>query len=311
MPPAHVSVAVAPPGSPDFAADAVIAGGARLVPPAEADALVWMGADAPLELHAVLQSAPHIRWVQLPWAGVEVFAAADIFKSHGGIVWTSGKGVYADEVAEHAMALTLACLRGVPDAARRTSWGGDVSGRSLFGRRVCILGAGGVAQSFIRLAAPFRCHVTVVRRTSGDLGGADRVVRTDQLPGILCGADVLVLALALTPATVGIIGDEALSLLPPGAVLVNVARGEHVDTDALVAAIRSGHLGGAGVDVTDPEPLPAGHELFAMRNVVVTPHRAITVATAERTLRKRIEDNVRFFALGQPLVGVVDPSAGY
>ena len=119
------------------------------------------------------------------------------------------------------------------------------------------------------------------------------------------------MALALTPSTERIIGAAQLAAIRPDAWLVNVARGRHVDTDALVTALREGTIGGAALDVTDPEPLPDGHPFWTMDNCIITPHTADTPEMIERMLGRRIQDNVASFAAGKPLIGLVDPAAGY
>ena len=118
-------------------------------------------------------------------------------------------------------------------------------------------------------------------------------------------------ALALTPATERIIGAAQLAAMRPDAWLANVARGRHVDTDALVAALRSRLIGGAALDVTDPEPLPDGHPLSDLDNAIITPHTADTPEMIQRMLARRIGRNVAAFAAGEPLEGLVDPVAGY
>jgi len=122
---------------------------------------------------------------------------------------------------------------------------------------------------------------------------------------------VVFLALALTPETERIIGAAELDAMRGDAWLVNVARGRHVDTEALVTALRSGAIGGAALDVTDPEPLPDGHPLWDLPNCIITPHTADTPEMAERMLARRIEENVARFAAGEPLVGLIDTAAGY
>jgi len=127
----------------------------------------------------------------------------------------------------------------------------------------------------------------------------------------LAGAKVVVVALALTRATEHIIGPAELAAMRPDAWLVNVARGRHVDTGALVTALRERAIGGAALDVTDPEPLPDGHPLWDLDNCIITPHTADTEEMIDRLLGRRIEANVAAFAAGQPLLGVIDPAAGY
>ena len=141
--------------------------------------------------------------------------------------------------------------------------------------------------------------------------GAASTLPQARLHEALAGARIVFLALALTPGTEKIIGSAELAAMRPDAWLVNVARGRHVDTGALVAALRNGAIGGAALDVTDPEPLPDGHPLWRLENCIITPHTADTPEMVERLLARRIQDNVARFAAGQPLTGLVDPAAGY
>jgi phosphoglycerate dehydrogenase-like enzyme len=301
-------IAVLPDGVRTFLADAVEAGGGVLSGPGDAVALVWAESAAAEPLGRVLDDHAGLRWVQLPWAGVEPYV--DVIRAHADRTWTCGKGVYAEPVAEHALALALAGLRGLGHYARAMSWTGQ-RGHNLLGARVTIVGGGGIAESLLRLLGPFGCDVTVVRRTPRAMTGATRVVGDDQLDDALTGAELVVVALPLLPGTVGLIDRRRLELLAPDACVVNVARGQHVVTADLVGALGDGTLGSAGLDVTDPEPLPDGHPLWALPNAIVTPHTANTYEMALPLLGARITDNVRRWITGEPLVGSVDPVAGY
>jgi phosphoglycerate dehydrogenase-like enzyme len=301
------AVAVGP-DTLDWAVEAVRAGGGRVRPLEQAAALVWLDSRDVAGLTESLSRAPSVRWVQLPFAGVEAMADTGLLAD--GRLWTSAKGAYAEPVAEHALTLAQAGLRQLPTRLRATRWGA-ADGLSLFDAPVTVVGGGGITRSLLELLAPYRAQVTVVRRSAEPVAGAARTVGTDELAGALTGALVVVLALALTPTTVGLIGTEQLALMRPDAWLVNVARGRHVDTDALVAALRAGQIGGAALDVTDPEPLPDGHPLWTMDNAIITPHTADTPAMVRRLLAGRISDNVRRFAAEEQLIGVVDPAAGY
>ena len=174
-----------------------------------------------------------------------------------------------------------------------------------------ILGGGGIAESLVRLLVPFECRVTVVRNRVQGMDGVDEVLESDRYVDALPGADVVVLALALTPDTEGIIARGELETMEEHAWLVNVARGEHVVTDDLVEALRDGVIGGAGLDVTDPEPLPEGHPLWSLPNCVITPHVGNTPEMSVPLLSERITLNVRRFADDEELVGLVDVDAGY
>jgi phosphoglycerate dehydrogenase-like enzyme len=301
-------IAVGP--SPDpHVQDAIRRGGGTPAAVGEpADGLVWLAGKDAGGLRAALRAAPGIRWVQLPFAGVENFAGQDLFTDDH--LWTCAKGAYSEVVAEHALALALAGLRGLPDRIRARSWGPQ-GGVSLFDQPVTILGGGGITQALIDLLRPFRARVTVVRRRPDPVPGAERVVTTPALHEVLPGALVVFVALALTPLTTGIIGAPELALMDRGAWLVNVARGRHVVTDALVDALERDQIGGAGLDVTDPEPLPAGHPLWDLPNCIITPHTANSDEMLRPKQAERIAANVRRFAAGEPLEGRIDPAAGY
>jgi phosphoglycerate dehydrogenase-like enzyme len=301
-----VRVAVSPDTAPQWLLDAVVTGGGTLVEPEDAEALVWFDALRPDGLPPVLERAPGARWVHLPWAGVEPYAG--ILRDDR--TWTCGKGVYAEPVAEHAVMLAVAGLRDLPRRIAARAWEPS-GGTSLFDRPVTILGGGGIAEELLRHLALFRCEVTVVRRRDEPLEGAARVLTVDRLHEALPGAQVVFVALALTPETTGILGAAELARMDPTAWLVNVGRGGHVVTDDLVAALRDGTIAGAALDVTDPEPLPDGHPLWDLPNCIITPHTANTVAMSRGAIERRISENVRRYGAGEPLVGLVDVHAGY
>ncbi len=299
-------VAVGPEGRPRWIADAVRAGGAEVVEPGSAEALVWTRPADPEGLARALAEHPAVKWVQLPWAGVEPYR--DVLDPTRR--WTCGKGVYAEPVAELALTLLLAGLRGAVGYARVDHWS-EEAGTSLFDGRVTVVGGGGIALALLALLEPWRCEVTVVRRHARPMEGAARVLGADRLHEALPGADAVVLALPVVPDTVGVVGAAELARMEPHAWLVNVARGVHVVTEDLVEALRRGEIGGAGLDVTDPEPLPAGHPLWRLPNCVITPHVGNTSEMARPLLGARITENVRRWAAGEELLGPVDPALGY
>jgi phosphoglycerate dehydrogenase-like enzyme len=287
-------------------AEAITAGGGHVVPVKDAEGLVWASPRDVVNLERTLADASHLRWIQLPFAGIEEFA--HLIDNHR--LWTCGKGVYAEPVAELALALALAGLRGVGAYARSREWE-QPRGTNLLGGRVTILGGGGITCSLLRLLAPFDCHVTVVRNRAQEMEGADEVVDAEAYIHTLPGADVVVLALALTPDTDGIISRDELELMEDHAWLINVARGRHVVTADLVDALQDGIIGGAGLDVTEPEPLPAGHPLWTLPNCIITPHVGNTPEMAEPLLAERITTNVRRYAQDEELIGPVYVELGY
>jgi len=297
------------PSLPESAAAAIRDGGGEPVGvEPDADALVWLDPAHLDGLRDALAVAGDARWVQLPFAGIERVVAGGMLDTRR--TWTSAKGAYAEPVAEHALALALAGLRSLRRRAAARSWGAP-AGQTLYDAPVTILGAGGITGMLLDLLAPMRVSATVVRRSADPVPGTARTLPPSRLHEALAGARVVFLALALTPDTEGIIGAAELAAMDSDAWLVNVARGRHVDTGALVAALRAGEIGGAALDVTDPEPLPDGHPLWELDNCLITPHSANTPQMAEALLARRIADNVARFAAGQPLTGVVDPAAGY
>lgn len=276
------------------------------MPVADAEALVWAAARNPAALAELLDEHDHFSWVQLPFAGIENFI--DLVDEDR--LWTCGKGVYSEPVAEMALTLALAGLRNVVGYARAAEWQGP-KGRNLLGANVTILGGGGIAKSLLRLLRPFDCRVTVVRNRVTEMEGADDVVGPDRYVDALADADVVILALPLTPETEGMISRSELEQMPSHAWIVNVARGGHIVTDDLVWALQNDVIGGAALDVTDPEPLPPGHPLWHAPNCIITPHLGNTQAMALPVLSARVTENVRRFAAGEPLLGVVDVDAGY
>lgn len=299
-------VAVGPSDCPHWIREAVRAGGATIVEPSNATALIWSDPYDPTGLERVLKESPSISWVQLPFAGSENF----MHLVNTDRIWTSGKGVYSEPVAELVMGFLIGGLRHIVGYSRTNFWS-DEHGRSLHNGRITIVGGGGIATALLRLLKPFNCHVTVVRNHVQTMTGAELVVAPDRLADTLPGADAVVIALALTPANIGIIGRSELELMEAHAWLINVGRGRHVVTDDLVWALRNNSIGGAALDVTDPEPLPNDHPLWELPNCVITPHIGNTAEMVPPLLSERITANVVRFLAGEPLIGIISSERGY
>jgi len=300
------------PASTDELEAAVRAGGGEPVEDAaSADAIVWVNPRDPQGL-ADLLAASSARWVQLPFAGIEAFIAAGVVDPAR--TWTCTKGVYGPACAEHALALMLAAARRLHDHIKASTWRSGGFGspeRRLAGTTAVVIGTGGIGSALVPMVRPLGVRVIGVNRSGRPLDGADRTVRVDRLMDVVHEADWVVVAAAATPETRHLVDAGMLAAMRTTAWVVNVARGELVDTEALVTALEAGSIGGAALDVTDPEPLPDGHPLWAMANAIVTPHVANTWDMAVPELVAMVERNVAHFAAGEPLEGLVDPGAGY
>jgi D-3-phosphoglycerate dehydrogenase len=284
---------------------AVERAGGSLASADDANVVIWTegGAD---ELRSVLH--PGIEWVQLALAGVEDWLDSGLVDDTR--VWTSARGLYSARVAEHVVALILAAAKGLIGAARRETW----SGREvdlLEGATVGVVGAGGIGAETFRRLEPFGVRRIGLTRSGASVPGADLSVGLDGVDTLLRESDYVVLAAPLTPETENLIGARELSLLGPRGWLVNVARGRLVDTGALLEAVRTGVIGGACLDVTDPEPLPDGHPLWRCDNVLITPHVANPWSRHDDLLAARVAENLVRFQSGRELLGAVDPARGY
>ncbi|WP_137725748.1 D-isomer specific 2-hydroxyacid dehydrogenase family protein [Prescottella subtropica] len=299
------------PGPDPLLSDAITAAGSTVVPLADAHALVWAGND-PAEFPGELPDA--IRWVQLPSAGVEAWFAAGVMQRRPDVVWTSSAGAFAATVAEHTLALLLAGVRALPEQASATTWRqreffGKVG--TLRGSRVAILGAGGIGRALIPMLTAVGATVVAVNRSGSPVDGAAETLPADRVDDVLASVDHVVVAAPATAATRHLIGADQLARLRPHSWVINVARGPLVDTDALVDALRAGRIGGAGLDVTDPEPLPDGHPLWTLPNVIVTPHCSNPPSLRAPAYAEHVAENVRRFAAGDDLLARIDPAAGY
>lgn len=290
-------------------AEAVVDGGGELVENhTDAEAVIWSGKDVE-ELSRHLH--PGLRWVQLPDAGIERWLRAGIVSSDP--VFTTARGCYGHQVAEHALALLLAAARRLPECAALTSWPdrSRPTGRSLSDSVVAIVGAGDIGTSLVAMLAPLRAEVHAVTRTGRAVPGATVCHPVARLDEALRVAHFVVLAAPSTPSTRQLIGREQLSAMREDAWLVNVARGDLVDTDALVQALTEGRIRGAALDVTDPEPLPAGHALWSLPQALITPHVANPPELKAASLARRVRENTERFREGRPLVAVVRPGDDY
>jgi glyoxylate/hydroxypyruvate reductase len=259
-------------------------------------------------------NCPDLRWVQGTSAGIGGFLDRTGL-SRSDLVFTTAAGVHGTPLAEFALLGLLYFAKGMPQLAAwkaERHWERHTS-TQLAGRRALVVGLGGIGQAVCRLLSLAGLEVWGAGRPghSYDVAGVTSYVTSDRLDDVLPKADALILACPLTEQTRGLIGASQLGLLPRGAVVVNVSRGQVVDEDALIGALSTGHLGGAFLDVFAVEPLPPGSPLWALPNVVISPHSASTVATENELITDLFCDNLRRWLDGRELRNVYDRAAGY
>lgn len=283
----------------------------------------WLSSEA---FDRLLARAPRLRYVHSASTGVERMLTPAARER--GIVFTNARGVFSRPIAEYVLMMILAVSRRLPgllELQRERTWQ-PLEGVELRDVTVGIVGLGSIGRAVGALATAFGCRVVAVRRRSeaGSTASGpdeesrsfgevmlDRVGGPEALPELLGEADFVVLAAPLTPETENMIDGRALEAMKPGAWLINVARGRLVDERALLAALRDGRIGGAVLDTFREEPLSPTSPFYDLPNVIVTPH---TSWSSGRVLDRSVElfcDNLRRYAAGEPLLNVVDPSAGY
>jgi phosphoglycerate dehydrogenase-like enzyme/glyoxylase-like metal-dependent hydrolase (beta-lactamase superfamily II) len=267
----------------------------------------------------LLATGSRLRWVQVGSAGVERYLAIPELGS-GEVLLTNGQKLASPEIAEHVMALTRALARGLGFAVTaqnsktwiRSEIGNKAPLQRLRGKTMLVVGLGGIGTEVARLASAAEMRVTGIRssRRSGP-PFVDQVGLTEDLAAFAAEADVVVNCLPMTPDTTDIFDATLFKVMKPTAFFVNVGRGGTVDTDALIAALSEGEIAGAGLDVTDPEPLPSDHPLWTAPNLIITPHYAAwsDIGRERRWLLYR--ENLRRFVAGEPMLSVVDPKRGY
>ena len=249
------------------------------------------------DLEDKLAAMPDLKVMQMLSAGVE-----DVVDHvPDGVQLCDARGVHGGPVSELVLAMILASFRQIPHFVRaqeRGAWE-DAQGDDLIDKRVLVVGAGDLGEETARRLAGFDAQAVLVAHSA-----REGVHATAELPELLPDADVVVLTVPLTHDTEGMVDAEFLAALPDGALLVNVARGKVVDTDALLAELTSQRLR-AALDVVDPEPLPEGHPLWSAPNVLITPHAAGHVKRSGERAYALVRAQVERFVKGEPLENVV------
>ncbi|MGH7446172.1 MAG: D-2-hydroxyacid dehydrogenase [Longimicrobiales bacterium] len=280
---------------------------------------IYLGLGLPHELLlAGMQPPRRLRWIHTGAAGVASLLHPELLASD--IVLTNSAGVHARPIGESVIGMMLHFARGFDHAMRaqqRAEWRPDPyehsdSGiRELGGTTLGIVGYGGIGREIARLARALDMQVAALRRNRARDDEDEMITGSDALGRLLEMSDIVVLSVPATPQTRGMIGDRELARMRSGAVLINVARGSVLDETALLDALRSGHLRGAGLDVFASEPLPPDSPLWQLPNVLITPHVSATTPRFWEREGELILDNVERYLAGRELRNVVDTAAGY
>ncbi len=265
----------------------------------------------------LVRAAVRLVWVQIYSAGAERCLGVDAIRS-GRVLLTNMQKMSSPAIGEHAIAMVLSLTRGLPRFAKAMpagEWRRDLARSpdmvTVRDKTLLVAGLGGIGRQVAMRAKALGMRVTATRNSSREGPGyVDYIGLSDELAELAGDADVVVNALPLTAETSGLFGDELFAAMKPGAFFINVGRGGTVITADLLAALESGHLAGAGLDVTAPEPLPAEHPLWQMPNVIITPHLSARGSDmAPHALLGR--ENIRRYLAGEALLNVVDPARGY
>lgn len=270
-----------------------------------------------------LLGSPHLRWAHVWSAGVDWLLEHPQFASSDAII-TNASGVHPEPIGEHVFAMILSLARRFPRMMRaqvKHEWAQPLRPNivhevlqvlEVYGSTVLILGMGAIGQELARLSKAFRMTVLATRRDASQaVANVDELHPASELMSLLPRADIVISTVPLTPDTRQMLDASAFTAMKPGAIFINIGRGQTIDESALIAALQSGHLAGAGLDVFETEPLPENSPLWDMDNVLITPHYAGTTPSYHARGMRIFVDNLARYVQGQPLNNIIDKKRGY
>ncbi|MDN5331752.1 MAG: hypothetical protein PWP45_977 [Tepidanaerobacteraceae bacterium] len=263
-----------------------------------------------------IEAAEHLRWIQALTAGVDGLAF-DLVREKG-ITVTNVSGIHKVPIAELVFGYMLMFARGLAaffEQQKRKVWDKNVRTAELFEKTLGIVGAGNIGSEIARLGKAFGMKVVGLNR-SGRIQGNyaqiyDKMYDIGSLLELLSKSDFVVCAVPLTPATWHLFGEEQFKAMKSSAYFINIARGAVVDEEALIKALKEGWIAGAALDVFEREPLPPESPLWEMPNVIITPHIAGSSDRYMERAMKVVNENLRRYLQGEPLINIVDPDRGY
>ncbi|HHY81873.1 MAG TPA: D-2-hydroxyacid dehydrogenase [Clostridiales bacterium] len=263
----------------------------------------------------MVKGSPNLEWLQLNSAGVGEYINEGVLRE--GVILTNASGAYGLAISEHMLGVLLQLYKNLHlyrDNQNESKWQYMGQVKSIYNSTALIVGLGDIGGEFAKRMKALGAYTIGIRRTNPNKPEyLDELHYMDQLENLLPRADIVALSLPSTPMTYRIINRHTLALMKKDAVLINVGRGNAIDTEALCDALENGHLLGAALDVTDPEPLPADHRLWKIKNAIITPHVSggYSLPETKNRLLKICLYNLEAFLTGGQLKNVVSFSAGY
>lgn len=261
-----------------------------------------------------IKAAENLRWIHLPSAGADSYTNGDIILPMQ-VTLTTSSGVYGMPIAEHVLAMIFSYNRNLQDYAyhkEKSLWKGIGTTRDFFGSTIGVIGLGDIGSEVAKRAKALGARVLAVKRTpSAPPEYVDSLYSTEELDEVLLQADYIVLALPNTAKTKAIINEDRLRKMKTDAFLVNIGRGALIDQEALIKALQNEWIGGVGLDVTTPEPLPENSPLWELPNVIITPHMSGISPTNDRRKFDIFYRNLKHYVAGQQMINVVDLKEGY
>lgn len=263
----------------------------------------------------LLREATHLKWMQCSFAGIDRYTDPSIYA--GKVQVTNASGAYGITISEHMLTVLLMLMRRMPEyheMQKKREWYCVGQIKSVMNSVITVVGVGDIGSNFAKRVLPMGAFVRGVRRTNGPKPDfVDEIYTVDRLDEAIAGADVVALCLPGTDETRRMFDRERMLKMKEGAILLNVGRGSAVDLMALDELLRSGHLGGAGIDVTEPEPLPPEHPLWTAPHALITPHISgnTSLPLTCDIIVDIFLDNLERYAKGETLKHQVDLKAGY
>jgi len=262
-----------------------------------------------------LSQSNHLKWLHVHFAGVDSLLKKEVDFPEN-VILTNSAGTYGTAISEYLLGVTLMLMRRSMEYAKlqfANKWQPLGEIKCVYGSKICVVGLGDIGENYAKRCKALGATVIGVARTARPVlpDCVDVLYSIEDLDLAVADADVVALCLPGTPATVGLFDADRLAKLKPGALLLNIGRGTAINTEALISALENGKIGGAALDVTDPEPLPVDSPLWQMENVIITPHVSGNQTLTNDLIVGKFVKYLEDYVAGRPFERVVDKKLGY